>query len=209
MVRFRSVPSFSVNFRSFLDFGTASQASTLTTLKSDLLNVSKSTSSANRGSIFTIEKSIRSGSAFGASAAWLFTSFLPLTSFRGFMVGNRITSRMESLPVRSMTHRSMPMPRPPVGGRPYSKAVRKSSSIISVSSFPLARSSTCFWKRWRWSMGSLSSEKALPISLRQMNSSKRSVSRGSLGLRLARGETSTGCMVMKVGWTMCSSTFWS
>ena len=38
--------TFSVNFRSFLDFGTASQASILTTLKSDLLNVSKSTTFA-------------------------------------------------------------------------------------------------------------------------------------------------------------------
>ena len=30
---------------------------------------------------------------------------------------------MESLFVSIMTHRSMPMPRPPVGGRPYSRAV--------------------------------------------------------------------------------------
>ena len=58
-------------------------------------------------------------------------------------------------------------------------------------------------------MGSLSSEKALPISLWQMNSSKRSVRRGSLGLRLASGDTSTGYMVMKVGWISFSSTFWS
>ena len=85
----------------------------------------------------------------------------------------------------------------------------KSLSIMPASSSPLARSSTCFSKRWRWSMGSLSSEKALPISLRQMKSSKRSVRRGSFGLRLASGETSTGCMVIKVGWIMRSSTFWS
>ena len=41
----------------------------------------------------------------------------------GFIVGNSRTSRMEALSVRSMTRRSTPKPRPPVGGRPYSKAV--------------------------------------------------------------------------------------
>ena len=80
---------------------------------------------------------------------------------------------------------------------------------MPASLSPLARSSTCFWNRCFWSMGSFSSEKALPISLRQMNSSNRSVRRGSLGDRLARGLTSTGCMVMKVGWISFSSTFWS
>ena len=45
---------------------------------------------------------------------------------RGFMVGKRSTSRMEALSVSSMTRRSMPKPRPPVGGMPYSKAVTKS-----------------------------------------------------------------------------------
>ena len=37
--------------------------------------------------------------------------------------------------------------------------------------------------------------------LRQINSSNRSVTRGSLGDRLASGDTSTGCMVIKVGCT--------
>ena len=76
----------------------------------------------------------------------------------GFMVGNRMTSRMEVLPVSSMTHRSMPMPMPPVGGIPYSSALMKSSSIMPASSSPRSRCSTCFSKRWRWSMGSFSSE---------------------------------------------------
>ena len=58
-------------------------------------------------------------------------------------------------------------------------------------------------------MGSFSSEKALPISQPQMNISYRSVSSGWLGLRLARGLTSTGYMVIKVGWISVSSTFWS
>ena len=48
-------------------------------------------------------------------------------------------------------------------------------------------------------MGSLSSEKALPISQPQTNISYRSVRWGSSGLRLASGLTSTGYMVMKVG----------
>ena len=51
-------------------------------------------------------------SALGASA---------LSS--GFIVGKRITSRMESLFVSIMTQRSMPMPRPPVGGMPYIRAL--------------------------------------------------------------------------------------
>ena len=64
-----------------------------------------------------------------------------------------------------------------------------------------ARSSTCLSKRWRWSMGSLSSEKALPISLRQMKSSKRSVRRGSLRAALGqRARRPPGASVMKVGW---------
>ena len=145
--------------------------------------------------------------AAGAGAGALSAFFSAFWESRGFIVGKSMTSRMESQPVRSMTQRSMPMPRPPVGGMPYSRAFMKSLSIMPASSSPLARSSTCFSKRWRWSMGSLSSEKALPISLRQMNSSNRSVRRGSRGDRLARGDTSTGCMVMKVGWISFSSTF--
>ena len=40
----------------------------------------------------------------------------------GFIVGNSSTSRMEALSVSSITRRSTPKPRPPVGGRPYSSA---------------------------------------------------------------------------------------
>ena len=39
-------------------FGTAAHSLTFTARKSDLLNVSKSTSSSNKGSTFTLEKSI-------------------------------------------------------------------------------------------------------------------------------------------------------
>ena len=164
MVRFRSVPSFSVNFRSFLDFGTASQASILTTLKSDLLNVSKSTSSANKGSIFTLERSICTlGADTVAASAEPFTAafsalFSARFGSRVFIVGKRMTSRMVLEFVSSITQRSMPIPMPPVGGMPYSKAVRKSSSSISASSSPRSRCSACLTKRSRWSMGSFSSE---------------------------------------------------
>ena len=44
-----------MNFNSFLDLATASQAKILTARKSDLLKVSKSTVSSNNGSIFTFE----------------------------------------------------------------------------------------------------------------------------------------------------------
>ena len=43
---------------------------------------------------------------------------------KGFIVGNKITSRMVSELVSIITVRSTPMPMPPVGGRPYSMAVR-------------------------------------------------------------------------------------
>ena len=40
----------------------------------------------------------------------------------GRMYGNSSTSRIELRPVSSITRRSMPMPRPPVGAMPYSRA---------------------------------------------------------------------------------------
>src|SRR5579864_9068901 len=46
-----------------------------------------------------------------------------------FMTGKRITSRTEGWSVSSITSRSIPTPSPPHGGRPYSTARRKSSSI--------------------------------------------------------------------------------
>ena len=42
---------------------------------------------------------------------------------RGRKVGKAITSRIEGLSVNSITKRSMPMPSPPQGGSPYSRAV--------------------------------------------------------------------------------------
>lgn len=58
------VPSSRVNCNSFFDFGTATHSLTFTARKSDLLNVSKSTNSSNKGSTFTLEKSIFSDSVF-------------------------------------------------------------------------------------------------------------------------------------------------
>ena len=49
-----------MNCKSFLLLGTATQSLTLTALKSDLLKVSKSTVSANSGSISTLEKDFSS-----------------------------------------------------------------------------------------------------------------------------------------------------
>ena len=67
---------------------------------------------------------------------------MPLFYSLGFMVGKKITSRMEAAFVSSIIKRSMPMPMPPVGGIPYSTEVRKSSSVWFASSSPAARSSS-------------------------------------------------------------------
>ena len=41
---------------------------------------------------------------------------------RSRSAGKRITSRIESLPPSTIASRSMPIPRPPVGGMPYESA---------------------------------------------------------------------------------------
>lgn len=45
--------------------------------------------------------------------------------------------------VRNIVSRSMPIPQPAVGGKPYSKAVQKFSSTICASSSPAALSFAC------------------------------------------------------------------
>ena len=122
------VPSSSTNFKSFLLLGTAVHSFTFTARKSDFEKVSKSTNSSNSGSISTFEKSMACAAAGAAGASSCCTG----ASWRcagaafssGFMVGNKITSRMVSELVSIITVRSTPMPMPPVGGRPYSMAVR-------------------------------------------------------------------------------------
>ena len=85
-------PSSSVNFRSFLDFLTASHARILTARKSDFANVSKSTISLKIGSIFTLEKSTFStgfASSADASAPSAFAyAFFAATAPTDFIVGN-------------------------------------------------------------------------------------------------------------------------
>ena len=56
----------------------------------------------------------------------------------GFMAGKKSTSLMLLESVRNMASLSMPMPHPPVGGSPYSRAVQKFSSMNIASSSPLA-----------------------------------------------------------------------
>ena len=151
-----------MNFRSFLDFGTASQAKILTARKSDFANVSKSTISLKIGSILTLEKSIFS-TVFAAGAA---TEDLEdfLSESKDFIVGKSSTSRIAGEFVNNITRRSIPYPIPPVGGIPISRAFKKSSSVVFASSSPAARAASCALKRSLWSIGSFNSEYALHIS---------------------------------------------
>src|SRR5690606_29158882 len=75
----------------------------------------------------------------------------------GVTSGKRMVSRMLR-PLKAMTMRSMPARMPPVGGMPYSRAWRKSSSSCIASGSPPAASRDCSSRRRRWSSGSLSSE---------------------------------------------------
>ena len=67
--------------------------------------------------------------------------------------GKRTTSRMVGAPVSIMMRRSMPMPMPPAGGMPCSRARTKSWSISWASPPALLPRSAR-----RWTSGSLSSE---------------------------------------------------
>jgi hypothetical protein len=51
-----------------------------------------------------------------------FLPFLAFLPYSGFMCGNSSTSRIDGESVNSITMRSTPMPRPAVGGMPYSSA---------------------------------------------------------------------------------------
>ncbi len=74
------------------------------------------------------------------SSAGLLSCEYYLYSVRSRISGNSNTSRIEGELVSSMTNRSMPIPNPPVGGKPNSNARMKSSSIIWASSLPCSRS---------------------------------------------------------------------
>lgn len=58
------------------------------------------------------------------------------------IVGNSKTSRIDCASVNSITIRSIPIPKPPVGGIPVSKASKNSSSSGCASSLPSAFSFT-------------------------------------------------------------------
>lgn len=60
----------------------------------------------------------------------------------GLICGKNSTSRIDSWLVIIMAKRSIPIPRPAVGGIPYSMARRKSSSNCMASSSPLSRNFT-------------------------------------------------------------------
>ena len=94
--------------------------------------------------------------------------------FSGRICGKNNTSCMVLWLVISITKRSIPIPKPDVGGMPYSSARRKSSSIAIASSSPRPANNNWSSKRSRWSIGSFNSEYALAISLPFTNSSKRS-----------------------------------
>uniref|UniRef100_A0A2M4DCW7 Putative secreted protein n=1 Tax=Anopheles darlingi TaxID=43151 RepID=A0A2M4DCW7_ANODA len=93
----------------------------------------------------------------------------------GFIAGNSSTSLMLLQSVRNMVNRSIPIPQPPVGGSPYSRAVQKFSSTSWASSSPAALSAACCSNRSRCTAGSFNSVYALHTSFFITNSSNRSV----------------------------------
>ena len=68
--------------------GTATHSLTLTALKSDFENVSKSTVSSNNGSILTFEKSIFSTGLVSSTGAASEVLFAFLSASKDFIVGN-------------------------------------------------------------------------------------------------------------------------
>lgn len=111
------------------------------------------------------------------------------------------------LSVKNMVNLSMPIPQPPVGGKPYSNAVQKFSSTICASSSPAALSFACCSNRCRCTTGSFNSVYALHTSFFMTNNSKRSVRPGMERCHFARGLMIWGCSVMKVGLMHFSSMY--
>ncbi len=60
--------------------------------------------------------------AAAANRRRLFDDINRLCAYSGRICGNNTTSRMLGESVSNITKRSMPMPQPPVGGKPYSMA---------------------------------------------------------------------------------------
>src|SRR4051794_19134727 len=120
--------------------------------------------------------------------------------------GNRITSRIASLPASTIVSRSIPIPQPPVGGMPYESASTKSGSPGSASSAPASRSASCIAKRWACSSASFSSLNALANSIPPTTASKRSTSVSSSSVVRANGDSSIGQSWTNVGWISSGST---
>ena len=103
--------------------GTASQASIFTARKSDLANVSKSTISSKRGSIFTWEKSTFSATGLGAAAPSELTLLFFLRAVQGLHGGEEnhvpdgvCPGQEHDAPVDADAQAAG-------GGRPYSRAL--------------------------------------------------------------------------------------
>ena len=93
---------------------------------------------------------------------------------------------MDSAPVSSIVSLSIPIPMPPAGGIPCSRASRNSSSIFCLSS------PACSSRRWRCTSGSFSSLYPGAISAPLMTSSKTSTSELSSAFCLASDLSSFG-----------------
>mmetsp|Transcript_40857 Transcript_40857/g.102874 ORF Transcript_40857/g.102874 Transcript_40857/m.102874 type:complete len:217 (-) Transcript_40857:1134-1784(-) len=120
-------------------------------------------------------------------------------SSKGRIAGNSKTSLMLMLSVSSMVKRSMPMPHPPVGGRPYSSDTQNVSSMAWLSSSPFSLSFAWSAKHSRCRLGSFSSVYALHTSRPFTNSSNRSVRPGKPRCHLASGDMTCGWSQIKLG----------
>lgn len=87
------------------------------------------------------------GAAAGVVVGAVVTGFwsgFSSPSLIGFIAGKRSTSLILFELVKNIVKRSIPTPQPPVGGKPYSKAVQKFSSTAWASSSPAALSFIVF-----------------------------------------------------------------
>ena len=112
--------------------------------------------------------------------------------FQALSNGNNITSLMDLLSVKIMTSLSTPMPSPPAGGIPCSRALIKSKSIFPVCLSSSSVLDACCLNLDIWSFGSISSENAFATSSPPIKSSNLSVSSGFFGCFLASGDISIG-----------------
>ena len=113
----------------------------------------------------------------------------PAARNRSISVRLRSLAKKSRIPaaVNIMISRSIPIPMPPIGGAPNSRARRKSSSSCIASGSPAAAFSDWATSTSRWITGSISSEKPVPRSTPPMIRSQASTRRGSSGLLRASG----------------------